>query len=48
MQRAETKNSKNKDTFDKMKTDIRLLKDEFSTIETMNNCSIEVIRAVRY
>jgi structural maintenance of chromosome 3 (chondroitin sulfate proteoglycan 6) len=33
MQRAETKNSKNKDTFDKMKTDIRLLKDELSTIE---------------
>ncbi|CAG2113208.1 unnamed protein product, partial [Medioppia subpectinata] len=33
MQRAETKNSKNKDTFDKMKTDIRLLKDELATIE---------------
>lgn len=33
MQRAETKNSKNKDTFDKMKTDIRLLKDELATID---------------
>ncbi|KAI1292303.1 Structural maintenance of chromosomes protein 3 [Halotydeus destructor] len=33
MQRAETKNSKNKDTFDKMKTDIRLLKDELAAID---------------
>ena len=33
MQKAETKNSKNKDTFDKMKTDIRLLKDELATNE---------------
>ncbi|RWS27390.1 structural maintenance of chromosomes protein 3-like protein 2, partial [Leptotrombidium deliense] len=33
MQRAETKNSKNKDTFDKMKTDIRLLRDELATID---------------
>lgn len=33
MQRSETKNSKSKDTFDKMKADIRLLKDELSTIE---------------
>src|SRR6218665_2161232 len=33
MQRAETKNSKNKDTFDKMKTDIRLLKEELANIE---------------
>ncbi|KAK4336958.1 hypothetical protein RND71_043408 [Anisodus tanguticus] len=33
MQKAETKNSKNKDTFDKMKTDIRLLRDELSTSE---------------
>uniref|UniRef100_A0A6G1S406 Structural maintenance of chromosomes protein n=1 Tax=Aceria tosichella TaxID=561515 RepID=A0A6G1S406_9ACAR len=33
MQKSETKNSKNKDTFDKMKADIRLLRDELSTIE---------------
>jgi structural maintenance of chromosome 3 (chondroitin sulfate proteoglycan 6) len=33
MQKAETKNSKNKDTFDKMKTDIRLLRDELASIE---------------
>lgn len=33
MQKSETKNSKNKDTYDKMKADIRLLKDELSTIE---------------
>lgn len=33
MQRAETKNSKNKDTFDKMKTEIRLLRDELTAIE---------------
>lgn len=33
MQRAETKNSKNKDTFDKMKTDIRLMRDELVSIE---------------
>lgn len=33
MQRAETKNSKNKDTFDKMKTEIRLMKDELTAIE---------------
>ena len=33
MQRAETRNSKNKDTFDKMKTEIRLLKDEAAAID---------------
>lgn len=33
MQKAETKNSKSKDTFDKMKTDIRLWRDELAQIE---------------
>ncbi|XP_022671008.1 structural maintenance of chromosomes protein 3-like [Varroa destructor] len=33
MQRTETKNSKNKDVFDKLKADIRLMKDELSALE---------------
>ena len=33
MQKTETKNSKAKDVFDKVKTDIRLMKEELSLIE---------------
>ncbi|GAB6024529.1 hypothetical protein CHUAL_009682 [Chamberlinius hualienensis] len=33
MQKTETKNSKNKDTFDQVKADIRLMKEELSAIE---------------
>ncbi|KAM7284567.1 structural maintenance of chromosomes protein 3 [Ixodes scapularis] len=33
MQKAETKNSKNKDVFDKLKADIRLMKEELTALE---------------
>lgn len=33
MQRTETKNSKAKDIFEKVKTDLRLMKEELGTIE---------------
>lgn len=33
MQKAETKNSKNKDVFDKLKADIRLMKEELAALE---------------
>ncbi|XP_042912934.1 structural maintenance of chromosomes protein 3 [Parasteatoda tepidariorum] len=33
MQKAETKNSKNKDVFDKLKTDIRLMKEEVAALD---------------
>ena len=33
MQKTETKNSKAKDIFEKVKTDVRLMKEELTTIE---------------
>ena len=47
MQKTETKNSKAKDVFDKVKTDVRLMKEELNNIERNQNPKERSLNALK-